>query len=436
MTQTILPFKIQKTKELITPNSGLLIYLELFKALKTERSIRQVFPKPGSGKGFKPNTYVLSILLLFLAGGKFIEDIRKIALDKTIRKLGNIHTIPSSDATGNWLRANSNIKIIAMKKLHQFLTKRFLKESLRKEHTLDIDAFGIYANKDSAKMTYKGEKGYMPIVGHLSELDWCLGYEFREGNVPPCDRNYQFIIACFDNLPKDHRITRFRSDGAAYQAKIFNLLDRKCIKFTISGSKNSDMKREIQAISETAWKPFKDRNGFGTNREIAESYACMEKTEYFRIVVQRWPNPNRDLFNNEAEYCYRVICTNYSLEEKASEEIVYWHNLRGNSERYHSEAKSGFNLDYLPCDDFKANAIWFAIGLLAYNFHIFAKEYILPESWRQKTISSIRWQLMQIAGKIVKHARNTVLKLAGISDDLFDVFEKARYRCWLLCAAP
>jgi hypothetical protein len=43
--------------------------------------------------------------------------------------------------------------------------KRALKYDETKGYTLDIDATGIEAQKESAVMTYKGFAGYMPIVG-------------------------------------------------------------------------------------------------------------------------------------------------------------------------------------------------------------------------------------------------------------------------------
>ena len=436
MRQTVLDFKIEKTEEHITPNSGLSIYIELYKAAKVEQNIRELFPKPGSAKGFEANVYVLSILLLFLAGGKYIEDIKKIKLDKALKKIGRLSIIPTADAIGDWMRNDSAAKIQAIEILHRRLTKRFLKQILRRDHTLDIDAFEIVSGKDTANYTYKGQKGYMPIAGHLAEADWCVGYEFREGQVPPADRNYQFILKCINNMPKGHQIARFRSDSAAYQSKIFNYLDQKGIKFTITGVHTTNIMIEIEAIEEQDWKPVKNKDGFSTDREVAESYACMENTEYFRITVQRWPNPKKDLFNTETDYCYHIICTNYSKEEKDSKAVIEWHNQRANSENYHKEAKGGFNLGYMPCDDFEANAIWFALGLMAYNMHIFAKEYLLPQNWRKKTIASIRWLFINIAGKVVNHSRNMILKLAGIDEYLLEIFEIARRRCWLLSLSP
>ncbi len=85
--QTILGFKIQKTEELITPSSGLALYLEMYRSIKVDTDVRDLFPKPGSANGFKANIYIVSMLILFLAGGRFIEDIRKIRLDRALRKL-------------------------------------------------------------------------------------------------------------------------------------------------------------------------------------------------------------------------------------------------------------------------------------------------------------------------------------------------------------
>ncbi len=89
-----------------------------------------------------------------------------------------------------------------------------------KDYTLDIDATGIFSEKESAKMTYKGFKGYMPMVGHLAENGLVLGDEFREGNASPGSRNLDFLKYCVRQMPKDKKIKGFRSDSAAYQAEI------------------------------------------------------------------------------------------------------------------------------------------------------------------------------------------------------------------------
>ncbi len=58
---------------------------------------------------------------------------------------------------------------------------------------MDIDATQIVAEKEETKIAYKGERGYMPIVGHLAENGLIIGEEFREGNEAPGASNLEFI---------------------------------------------------------------------------------------------------------------------------------------------------------------------------------------------------------------------------------------------------
>ena len=51
--------------------------------------------------------------------------------------------------------------------MNRWVLKRALKKEGKEEYMLDIDATGIESEKESAKMTYKGYTGYMPIVRRI-----------------------------------------------------------------------------------------------------------------------------------------------------------------------------------------------------------------------------------------------------------------------------
>ena len=87
----------------------------------------------------------------------------------------------------------ANGGLSGLEKVNQRLLKQGMKYDGITAYTLDIDATGIVAEKQSAKMTYKGFTGYMPIVGHIAENGMVLGDEFREGNVAPATRNLAFL---------------------------------------------------------------------------------------------------------------------------------------------------------------------------------------------------------------------------------------------------
>jgi hypothetical protein len=48
------------------------------KALRLPRVIDEELPRPGSGHGYKPSQFVLSLILMFHGGGKKLEDLREI----------------------------------------------------------------------------------------------------------------------------------------------------------------------------------------------------------------------------------------------------------------------------------------------------------------------------------------------------------------------
>jgi len=55
--------------------------------------------------------------------------------------------------------------------------------------------------------------------------------------------------------------------------------------------------------------------------------------------------------------------------------------------------------------------VFFRIGVIAYNLFIGFKRLSCPESWEKHTIATFRWKMVQVAGRIVRHAGETVLKL-------------------------
>ncbi|MEW6042189.1 MAG: IS1380 family transposase [Elusimicrobiota bacterium] len=335
---------------------------------------------------------------------------------------------------GDWLRRNSWKKDASLKTINDNLTDGLIKRAMKKELTLDIDAMEIEAEKYYAEYTYNGNKGYMPLLGFIPELDICCGYEFRAGNVPPQEGNYEFTKDIIEKIKRARKkIKQFRSDSAAYQAKLMNYLNAEGTKYTITADQDEAVKEMIKTVDETNWKPVTNRDGLNTDREYAQTLHTMNRSDHaFRLVIQRWKNPEQDLYEKTQEYYYHVIATNYLDQEKSAQEVIWHHNSRSNSENYNKELKCGFNLDYVPCGELGANAVWFGIGILAYNLFVMSKIYLFPESWLKKTIGTIRWQFIQMAGKIVNRARYMIVKVCGILMEIFKIYQIAREKCYEL----
>lgn len=410
--QTVLPFKLEKTKDLITPHAGLALLGEFIVGLGLLNALDKALPAPGSGAGYRASEHILPLLLMLNGGGRSLEDLRQIRNDRGLREVLPLKRIPSSDAVGDWLRRSGvNGSLEGLARVNRRVLKRGLKYDGMQSYTLDIDATGIAAEKESAKMTYKGYTGYMPIVGHLAENGLVLGDEFRQGNEAPSSGNLEFIKYCAKQLPMGKHIKALRADSAAYQAGIMNYCHDKGIVYAIGADLDQAVVRQIKSLGECDWQVY--QNGF-----IAETVHSMNKTrQAFRLVVIRRPVQGK-LFDKAWETeRFKVIATN-SME--GVEQVVQWYNQRGQcSENRIKELKIGFGMERMPCGQFEANAVFFRIGCLAYNVGRLFVLKTMGKSWHRHQVQTLRWKLYATAGKIVFHGRYVWLKVRGHLRGLF-----------------
>lgn len=423
--QKEIPFQLKITSDCITPKSGLILFVETAKKIGLIDLINALFPKPGSNRGIMAKDYILSIILMLIGGGKCLEDIREIKIDEGLQKLCGIKRVPSPDAIARFLKNNKNIGKI--EKVVEYLNKEIIKRSVEKDFTLDVDATLIETEKNDAEMTYKGYKGNSVLLGFLSEIDLCISNEYRKGNTHAGSNVLEQIKYTYELLLKLHKnLKYFRSDSAAYNSEIINYCFEKGIIFTITADLDSSVKSSIKSIPDNEWKPFYDKYGVLTERQYATYVHCMNNSKNaFTLIIQRWEDKQGCLFD-EYRYKYHVIATNNFNDDPQN--IIHSHNQRGNSENYNKELKYGFGLEHVPTQDFYANSFFFKLGILAYTLSIALKRLVLCGDWIKKTISTLRWQLIFIAAKVVFHARQLFVKMKRSGFELFNsIFLKIHF---------
>ena len=108
--------------------------------------------------------------------------------------------------------------------------------------------------------------------------------------------------------------------------------------------------------------------------------------------------------------------------------MIWKHNGRGQSENWHKELKLDVGMEQMPCGQKEANALYFVIGVLAYNLAQLLKRQILPESYRTATVATLRWKVYRLAGKLVRHARRLVLQIKADTEKWL-MLQFARRQC-------
>ncbi|MCI0501955.1 MAG: IS1380 family transposase [Epsilonproteobacteria bacterium] len=426
MTQTILDFDLATTSEKLTPRAGTIILGEYIKGLGLEKLCNSNLPLPLNHKGYNPFDFIYPLVLMLHSGGRVIDDIREIKIDSALKQSLNIKNIPTASGIIKWLKRTGLAGVYGLEKINKTLLKRYLK-SIDEDLILDIDATVIEAHKLTSKYTYKMIPGYTPMIGHING-GYVITSEFRDGNIAPADTNLEFVKKCINQLPKNKKLSWLRADSATYQAEVFNYCDENNINFAIGGQLDKSVIKQINKLS--SW------DSLSKFEDVSEFVHTMTKTnKAFRVIVIKrnitpiLPNLEDILTDEEkAQYHkerYYVIATNNN--ELSKQEIIKLYRQRGEtSENKIKELKNGFNMDYLPSGDFISNALYFQIGTLAYNLFILFKT-ILDSSLKKHTVKTIRYKLYNIAGKLISHARKTVLK---VNVEFMGILQRIRQKAY------
>jgi hypothetical protein len=178
-------------------------------SINLSQRIDKYFSAPQSNRGFKPSAFIETIILMQHEGSFHLDDVRHLNEDGALRAVLGLDKIPQASSLGNWLRrlGNDPQSFYAWMKVNQAILKAALHQ--RKGITLDIDATEIISNKANAQWTYKNNKGYMPMVGHVAEVGQIVACDFRNGNASPAKENLEFILQCERSLPDGCFISRY-----------------------------------------------------------------------------------------------------------------------------------------------------------------------------------------------------------------------------------
>ena len=322
MTQGELPFKYEEEKKTsgMTALAGLPVYLDLFRKTGLRESISKHLKVRTGRQGWTDSQMVISLILLNLAGGDCVDDMRIMEADdgfceilkkseiyrlkrKDRRQLLNrwrkqrSRTVPSPSAIFRYLEAfheaeqeglrqqgkafipeaNEHLKALCF--INRDIAEFANIQDPEKTATLDVDATVVATNKQQSLYCYKGYKAYQPINTWWAEQGIILHSEFRDGNVPAGYEQLRVLKEALDCLPDRVENLRIRSDTAGYQHDLLKYCEmgknRRFgrIEFAIGCSVTPEFKKAVAEVQESEWKPlYKTIEGkkYKTGTEWAE----------------------------------------------------------------------------------------------------------------------------------------------------------------------
>jgi hypothetical protein len=463
--QGLLPFQLieDTSKVLITSFGGIPLVMETFRALGLSESIQRHLPILERQGKYREADYIESFVSVFAAGGDCVDDFEMLRGDEGLVKLGL--RVPSPEAARWFLNAFHKEELLEGRLPHQAfipeetelleglrsVQRDLIRKATREEQpwkvTIDLDATVIESQKREAYFSYLGEKGYQPVNTYWTEQDLILVDEFRDGNVPAQVDLLRVLKKAMAALPPTIRLVRVRSDNAAYVHEFLNWCRKEVprrprIEFAVSADMTEELRAAIQTLPEEAWKPL---------RKVTDKGLIMGRKEWAEVEFvpsqpsrKKWMKPDRylgiriqplqgELFGDGNAYHYFAVVTN--MWSWDGERLLQWQRERcGTVEKVHDVIKNDLAGGVFPAKRFFANAAWWRLNALTYNVLSVMKRKALPASWWPLRLKALRFHLLNIAGRVIEHARKLFLKIARRHPS-FLIYKEAREKLSIFSSA-
>jgi hypothetical protein len=222
--------------------------------------------------------------------------------------------------------------------------------------------------------------------------------------------------AAFAALPKTVKSYYYRGDSACHESELLQWLREEkreggpegFIGFAISARMSGALHQAMVAIPEEDWKPYPKSNG-EEMRECAEvPFVPGEKSEQkasqpLRYVAVRVRKRQGELFADGSAVRHFAVLSN--LWEWKAEKLIAWHREKaGTVEMVHDGLKNELAAGVLPSKYFGANAAWLRLAL--------------PAEMLSARPKRLRFLFLHTAGRLIHHARRTVLRLSAAREYL------------------
>jgi hypothetical protein len=290
---------------------------------------------------------------------------------------------------------------------------------------IDADATLVTAHSDAkegAGGTYKGSFGFAPLLAYLDRgpaPGEPLAGILRPGNAAPgaADDLVELVDLALAQLPAAASASKpvlVRSDSAGGSSKLAWHLREQGVGFTLGMQVDAHAREAILAQPEHAWTPAAAPDG-----QVRDSAEACELTGF--IDLHTWPpgtravcrredaHPGAQLrFTDHDGHRFQVFLTDQADPDIARLELR--HRQRARVEDRIRAAKAT-GLRNLPFDRWRRNAVWLELVLTAQDLTCWTQALLLDGTLAVAEPKTLRYRLLHVAARIVRHARRTVLRL-------------------------
>jgi hypothetical protein len=456
----------------LTANAGLAAVSELCGRLGVIGALdAEVGPIKQRDRGFGAGELLTGIAAAQLAGEDFLTGLDRQRADAAGQQITPVQGLASTTAAGlarritpaQWQAVEAGLAVVTGRMLSLLPAERA--EALAGGpvtvdlDTTDVEVYG--RKKRGVAYNHQGQRVGRPHVAAWAEAEIVLAADLGDGTDDPratAPGLLRRALACLPAAARAGRVA-LRGDAGYFAGQLARAAHEEKIAFAIGAKRIAPLWRLLGGIADDAWHDAIEMD----NAQVAVAEYCPDWwPANTRLLVRRVlldpaqvsadPRSRRrrtlhpdqralpfpELGSVGAVYAYSFILTN--LDVTAPDKAVaaeHWYRHRTTVENIFRDSKLGAALRHLPSGYPQVNLAWMWGALLAANMAAWlhqltgttaGEDILYGHGVRggKAMIATLRWRLIAVPGRLIRHARHLTLRLPPGYSLLSEVLARLR----------
>jgi Transposase DDE domain group 1 len=386
-----------------------------------------------------------------LAGGDFLVDLDYQRADRAGAGLRSLAPPPSTTAA-SLARRFGDVQVAGIEQAVGVLVARALgllsarqrRSLVSVRPTIDLDPTEVEvygAAKGGIGWNHLGQRAGRPFAATWAEAGVALAAELLAGDQDPRPHAPGLLRRALAGLPQGLGRPRLRADSGFFDQHLAAAALQAGCDFAICARRNPALWRAVRAVDPAAWRPahamptaqvatctYRPEGWPPTTRAVVRRVALDAKRLSADPRSRRWrtvdPEQLRLARAGKLDWVYGDTVILTSLDEDPAA-IEAWFRCRADIEDRIRDAKLGYALRHLPSGHLAVNRVWLWAALLALNLSAWTQALGLGTTSRAHA-KRLRRELVCVPGRVIRHARATVLRLPPHAHHLVCAYARLR----------
>jgi hypothetical protein len=441
----------------LTPNAGLAVITELCGRLGVIGALdTAVGPVKQRDRGFGAGELLTGIAAAQLAGEDFLTGLDRQRADAAGQLITPVPGLASTTAAGlarrvtpaQWQAVEAGLAAVTGRMLALLPGPRAAALAggpvTVDLDTTDVEVYG--RKKRGVAWNHQGQRVGRPHVAAWAETEIVLAADLGDGTDDPRATAPGLLRRALAALPAAVRAGRvaLRADAGYFAGQLARAAHEEKIAFAIGARRIAPLWRLLAGLADDAWHDAIEMDG----AQVAVADYCPDwwpadtRLLIRRVLLdpaqvsadprsrrRRTLHPDQralpfpELAQQPAIYAYSFIMTNLDVSSPGKAVAAeHWYRHRTTVENIFRDSKLGAALRHLPSGYPQVNTAWMWGALLAATMAAWlhqltatalGEDIVHGHGVRggKAMIATLRWRLIAVPGRVIRHARHLTLRL-------------------------